>query len=342
MTTIPTNLGSNFQHAIQDKHLQKKEGSHLQQLLTQENLSPEDKQLLSVFIQGVENETRTGKFFSNSKLSPEEYAEISQSLDKVKNQELARELSRATLEMLEPQERNEAKARAQGKFNPNGVNFYKAEANEEWHTTQFSDYDKKYGEGSYGQDKEAGIGKLTGTKRQLYRQAGSSCGPTSTLMVLKEQGLAGNIDGIGEIRRLMGVSPSGAIDPEPIAKSLEKLSEGKLEAKVHREKKEGIANATDMLERMRDELNQGNSVILLTQYMDNNPNQTGDTGHYVVLTGIDQNNNLLLADPYSTNDSTAVSFEEFESVFKHRQAFNAKNAQSRPNAYISVSRIARS
>lgn len=342
MTTIGANFSSNFQQATQDKHLQKDEGKNLQQLLTQENLSPEDKQLLSVFIQELEDKTRTGKFFSDDKLSPKEYAQVSLSLGKVKNQTLARELNKATLDMLNPQEQNEAKARAQGKFNPKGVDFYKAGANSDWHTKQFSDYDKKYGEGSYNQDKSAAkAGKLSGERAQLHKQAGSSCGPTSTLMVLKEHGLAGNIDSIGKMRQLMGVGSSGAIDPEPIAKSLEKLSGGKLEAEVHREKKENMRDAGDMLERMRNDLKQGNSVILLTQYMDNNPNEIGGTGHYVVLTGIDKDNNLLLADPYNPNDSSSVSFEEFESVFKHRQNFKGAQAQSKPNAYISVSRISR-
>ncbi len=342
MTTIPPRLSSSFQQATQDRHLQKDEGKNLQQLLAQENLSPEDKQLLAGFIQGIEDKTRTGKLFSDHKLSPKEYAQVSQALGQVKNQALARELSQSTLQMLEPQERNEAQARAQGKFNPKGVDFYKPGANKDWHTKQFADYDKKYGEGSYNRDKDAAkAGRLSGEQARLHKQAGSSCGPTSTLMVLKEQGLAGNIESIGEMRKLMGVSNSGAIDPEPMAKSLEKLSEGKLEAEVHREKKDGMRNATDMLERMRNELNQGNSVILLTQFMDNNPNQIGNTGHYVVLTGIDKDNNLLLADPYNPNDSSSVSFAEFESVFKHRQNFKGAQAQSKPNAYISVSRIAR-
>jgi hypothetical protein len=342
MTTIPPRLAPSFQQATQDKHLQKDEGKNLQQLLAQENLSPEDKQLLSVFIQELENKTRTGKLFSDGQLSPKEYAQVSQSLGKIQNQELARELNTATLDMLNPQEQNEARARAQGKFNPKGVDFYKAGANKGWHTRQFADYDKKYGEGSYNRDKEAAkAGKLSGERARLHKQAGSSCGPTSALMVLKEQGLSGNIESIGEMRRLMGVGSSGGIDPEPIAKSLEKLSGGKLEAEVHREKKEGIRDAKDMLERMRNELNQGNSVILLTQYMDNNPNEIGGTGHYVVLTGIDKDNNLLLADPYNPNDSSSVSFAEFESVFKHRQNFKPTQAQSQPNAYVSVSRIAR-
>ena len=46
-----------------------------------------------------------------------------------------------------------------------------------------------------------------------------------------------------------------------------------------------------------NELNQGNSVILLTQFMDNN-----------------------------RNDSSRVSFAELESVFKHRQGFHATQA----------------
>lgn len=342
MTTVSSRLGPSFQQATQDKHLEKPEGKNLQQLLAQENLSPEDKQLLSTFIEDLEKKTRTGRLFSDGKLSPKAYAQISQSLGQVKNQALARELNTATLSMLEPQERNEARARAQGKFNPKGVDFYRAGAHKDWHTTQFADYDKKYGEGSYNQDKAAAkTGKLSGERARLHKQAGSSCGPTCTLMVLKEHGMAGNIEGIGKMRQLMGVGSSGGIDPEPIAQSLEKLSEGKLEAKVHREKKEGMRNATDMLERMRNELNQGNSVILLTQFMDNNPNAIGNTGHYVVLTGIDKDNNLLLADPYNPNDSSSVSFAEFESVFKHRQGFGATQAQSKPNAYISVSRIAR-
>ena len=334
MTAIGSHFSSSFQQATQDKHLQKDEGKNLQQLLAKESLSPEDKKLLSQVVQKIEDKTCTDRMFSDAKLSPKDYAKVSASLSQLKNQTLAKVLSTATLDMIaDPQEKNEAQTRAQGKFNPKGIAFNKPKGNETWHTRQFSDYDAKYGEGSYFKDRDA---KLTGERARLHDQAGSSCGPTSTLMVLKAKGLAGNIQGIGEMRKRMGVPSSRAIDPEPIAKSLEELSEGKLEATVHREKKAGMTDAKDMLERMRGELNQGNAVILLTQFMDGDPKNIGNTGHYVVLTGIGKDNSLEYADPYSPNASTRVSFAEFESVFKHRQGFSAKAAQSQPNAYVSV------
>lgn len=345
MSTIPSGFGRHFQQATQDRHLEKQEAKSLQAALAQENLSPADRQGLSKVVQRIEDTTHTGRrLFSNDRLSPKEYAQISGALGKLQNTQLAHEIREATLKMIaDPQERNEAQARARGVFNPKGVHFGQKQAHNPWHTRQYADYDAKYGDGSYFKD-HANKTSLTGERARLHQQAGSSCGPTCTLMVLKSHGMAGDIQGIGEIRAAMNqidkrVSPhKGAIDPEPIAKSLNRLSKGQLQATVHREKVEGMANAEDMLQRMKRDLDQDKSVILLTQYMDNNPESIGNTGHYVVVTGINPDQSLQLADPYNPNASSQVSFAEFESVFKHRQAFGKTQAQSRPNAYIAVSR----
>lgn len=343
MNSINTNFGRQFQQRTQDRHLEKQEAKSLQAVLAQENLSASDKHCLSEVIKKIEKTTHTGRrFLSNDRLSPKEYAQVSGALTRLQDTRLANEIREATLQMIaDPQEQNEARARAQGAFSPKGVNFAQKNERNPWHTRQFADYDAKYGENSYFNDKDK---KLTGERARLHRQAGSSCGPTCTLMVLKSHGMAGDIAGIGEMRSQMNKidkrvsAEKGAIDPEPIAKSLEHLSKGRLAASVHREKVAGMRDAQDMLQRMKRDLDQGKSVILLTQYMDNDPQRIGGTGHYVVVTGINQDQSLQLADPYNPNASSQVSFAEFESVFKHRQAFGKAQAQSRPNAYISVSR----
>lgn len=341
MPSISSAFQTQFKQAAQDRRIEKPEKKQLQQALGQESLAPQDKMHLSKALDHMSKSTATPHFalFNDGEMSAQEFGKVHKTLGKVADQSAAESFRKSALDLIaDPQEKT--KAQAYGSFSPTNTPPGKAPQNA-WHTTQFSDYEAKYGQGSYSKD-YPNRHSITGSKRSLLTQASSSCGPTCTLMMLKAHGLGQEIQGIGHMRKVMSKidgrvsSQSGGIDPEPIAKTLNTLSKGKLQAEVHREKKEGFQNADDMLKRMKTTLDKGESIILLTQYMDNDPNRMSDTGHYVVLTGIDQDKNLIFADPYSPSSASTVSFAEFESVFKHRQNHTGSTAYKYPNAFISV------
>ncbi|MEK7434640.1 MAG: C39 family peptidase [Cyanobacteriota bacterium] len=128
------------------------------------------------------------------------------------------------------------------------------------------------------------------------KSSGSDCGPSCATMVLKRFGVFDSdttgAQGTRQIRSLLGQS-NHAIDEGQVEKSIESLSGGA----VRKTSSSDFSSSSSLINYAKQQLAQGSMPILLTgsPYHDDEPNYDGR--HYMVITGIDQNGNIQLADP---------------------------------------------
>ncbi len=218
-----------------------------------------------------------------------------------------------------------------------------AESYDEWYTPQYADYEKSYQ--SFHQsgitlEKNNAIlahpeqhSKDEVKENQVWRTAYSSCGPAAAIMVLKANSFVEDIS-VEDIRTKMNVGKRGAVSLVPIATIIEKLSENKLDSQINNAKKG--ESSKDFLERIKKSLQQDKMVILLTQFMDEFPeNDVSKVGHYVIVNGVDDNH-LLISNPFTDGILEEIPIEEFTDAYNYRQ----KRANpGQPNAFISVSKL---
>lgn len=214
----------------------------------------------------------------------------------------------------------------------------KSEKFKEWYTPQYADYENKYGnfhfsgislsENNKVLGNPAKFDKATVEENETWRTAYSSCGPATALMTLKANDFAVDYS-IAQMRSAMNVPKRGAVTSDSISKAIEKISDHKLDAEINTAKPKETAEA--FLNRMKAEIKDDNMVILLTQFMDEDPeNDVSKVGHYVVVNGF-KGDDLLVVNPFTVNEEQQIPFEEFKQAFAHRKAVGGQ-----PNAFIAV------
>lgn len=124
----------------------------------------------------------------------------------------------------------------------------------------------------------------------------SDCGPSCATMVLKRFGIFDkNTTGAEGTKKVRGFlkQKDDPIDESQVERSIEHLSEGA----VQKTSSSDFSNPSNLINYAKDQLSNGSMPILLTgsPYHDSDPNYDGR--HYMVITGIEPNGNIQLADP---------------------------------------------
>lgn len=319
---------SETQKAISnDGKLDKNELKNLKNLISNSDLDPKAKDSAIKFLE----QTKKESFFGISNKDLSQLSSLAQSLP---DSEIAKKLCNtveSTLVSRKSIDSNLAKSRLSSPESANklsfpdksskaGGTFTKEAANvSKWHTPQFAEYEKQYGNfwDNFSNMREKTSNANGGPKAGLtgqeaeWRKAYSSCGPTCVDMVLKAKGF--DDKNIEQLRNIMGENKYGSTDADNVVKGIERGSGGKLDANKISVK----TNAQDFIAKMRDEINKGNMPVMLSAFIsDNKPSG----GHYVVINGVKDDGTLVIANPYSKNHTEEIPFSKLQEAFNYRKA----------------------
>lgn len=141
----------------------------------------------------------------------------------------------------------------------------------------------------------------------------ADCGPTSALMILNERGYSPNIAKYSDMRQLLSPDRRGAVatSRDDLFRIMNHYSGGQIQRAAD-DKPFGRGEARQLIDYARQQLEQGNSVMLL------NGTATGSKGHYVVIKAVNPDGTLQIADP-GTGRMKTVSAEELEIGMLNRQ-----------------------
>lgn len=127
------------------------------------------------------------------------------------------------------------------------------------------------------------------------------CGPTSAAMVARSFGLMDpNLSGADAVQAardasgFVGSGPPWAISEDQVTRSIETLSGGQLQETSRTEYQSGQSAA--LIATIQEQLARGERPVLLSGTTSDDPEYAGNR-HYVVITGITPEGNLLIADP---------------------------------------------
>lgn len=141
----------------------------------------------------------------------------------------------------------------------------------------------------------------------------ADCGPTSALMILQERGYNPQVSKYTDMRELIPASRRGAsaTTRDDLLTMMSHYSGGKIQ-RAAADKGFSVGQSRGLIEHARQQLAQGNSVIML------NGGFSGTKGHYTVIKAVNDDGSIQVADP-GTGRMRTISAEQLEFAMRSRQ-----------------------
>lgn len=141
----------------------------------------------------------------------------------------------------------------------------------------------------------------------------ADCGPTSAYMILQERGYNPNISKYTDMRQLLppGRRGAAATTRDDLLNIMNHYSGGKIQ-RAAEDKPFSVGQAAQLREYAKQQLAQGNSVIML------NGGFGGTKGHYTVIKAVNDDGTLQVADP-GTGRMRTITLDQLEFAMRSRQ-----------------------
>lgn len=294
-------VSTSFSQAAQDGKITGREARELGELIDQMQLPDADKNALKDMVKQL-NESSNQKFlFFNFKknISESDLAKLQQlaSNNPLANELLGKfqEMAQASSNVCTPGDGSSVRSTPQeAGFDPNQDPFAPAQSSQTTATSQTSAV------ATGGDSVTRPDWYLNQYATGLPSKSGD-CGPTSAAMVARSFGLmdpslsgADAVQAARDASGFVGSGPPWAISEDQVTRSIETLSGGQLQETSRTNYQSG--QSAELIANIQAQLARGERPVLLSGTTSDDPEYAGNR-HYVVITGITPEGNLLIADP---------------------------------------------
>lgn len=293
-----------------DNRIDKNELNSLKELISTSDLDPQIKESVTSLLENAKKASDGFLWIFGRDISDSELAGLNQELGKIKelaaasgDNSLAKDLCNVIENALpkasaQPEDNSNVTPRDSAGFNPI-ANFFN------------NLFNPKKSEGNATTNNQTpsqardGICRTDVPSFHLTQYTGApsekgDCGPTSGAMILRAFGIDASVQ---DVRNNAPDKPSGApwaLREDQISSSMKELSGGKVTQSGPTETY-SPSDKTEIMDDIKSQLAEGKLLMLCTGVND----ADWDSRHYVVITGIDSNGNLQIADPAKPNGSDA-------------------------------------
>lgn len=356
MTTINSGNNSILANEIQksfkdDNRIDRKELAQLKQLINTSDLDPAVKEKLTNFLEKAKDASYTFFGIFESKITANELEKLGNEFNKVKaligDNPIGKELCNA-IEPFLPVKTTPSNNNDQSGVKTHKPSFFKPVSdifNDTFHpktpvtTDRYPDLirtdtpDFKYTDDTSNRSGllRTDVANFHLTQYTGSRSQGGDCGPTSGAMILRSFGINASV---ADVRSNAPDKPSRApwaLSEGQISSSINKLSGGKVRQSGDTEQY-SPRNQQKLMDDIKAQLSEGKMVMLCT----GNSRSSSDSRHYIVITGMDANNNLQYADPAISQNGSGPMYMSPEQL---TQRMNNADGIGRPTTLTAYQKV---